>query len=636
MSEYATALEELEEFEFEPVEAPDWQRESSVAVNPADFQDPDYKDLRNMVHLCLHHMLHVDPTPLQYEIVQEIQNGPQYQIICGFRGLSKSWLTAFYVVWLLYWYPKENILVLSAGKDRAAQFTHMVLGLLREIPELQWLYPTKDQRQSGLTFDVAPAGITQSPSVKAAGIFTAITGFRAGIAVGDDIEIPENSDTVGKRMKLVSKMEEVGNAILKPDQKDPLPYTIPRPRVVLLGTPQSEESVYTTLEKENGYEFTIWPIQVPDLEDQEFFGERLAPSIRRRIRKEGQKCVGQPVDPWRFPMEVIENRRARSSRLFWKLQFALSTRLTDAERYPLRTKDLIVMDLDPFVAPQRLVWSGHPEHTIEDLPVYGLKGDSWQRPQMVAEDKWLEYTNGVLVIDPSGRGKDETSYCVLKVLNGNIYLLEQGGYLEGYEDSTLEELAKTAALYRVNTVLYENNFGDGMFGRLITPFLRKHHPCEVQEVRAHIQKEKRIIDALEGPLRLHRLVVNRTCIEADADAGRNAISDEPHTYRLFYQLTHIRQERDCIPHDDRLDALATGVKYLADMLHQDDDESHREWKQAEFEDEMAEVGLELLRPVSASSRKGKPPAPAGEKWNSPTNGPRRQGMGFAGQSRRRR
>jgi len=36
-----------------------------------------------------------------------------------------------------------------------------------------------------------------------------------------------------------------------------------------------------------------------------------------------------------------------------------------------------------------------------------------------------------MVNDPSGRGKDETSYAVIKYLHGRLFLLDAGGFRGG-------------------------------------------------------------------------------------------------------------------------------------------------------------------------------------------------------------
>ena len=123
-------------------------------------------------------------------------------------------------------------------------------------------------------------------------------------------------------------------------------------------------------------------------------------------------------------------------------------------------------------------------------------------------------------IDPAGRGKDETGYAIVKMLNGNLFVPDAGGLQGGYSEETLELLAKKAKAHKVNRIIVESNFGDGMFNQLMTPILRKIYPCTIDEVRHNTQKEKRIIDTLEPVLNQHRLIVDPKVIKNDYESAQ--------------------------------------------------------------------------------------------------------------------
>ena len=55
--------------------------------------------------------------------------------------------------------------------------------------------------------------------------------------------------------------------------------------------------------------------------------------------------------------------------------------------------------------------------------------------------------------------------------------------------------------------------------------------------------------------------------------------------QLFYQLTRVTYEKGCLAHDDRLDALAMGVAFLAPMLNQNALEEQRTREREELEKE---------------------------------------------------
>ena len=173
-------------------------------------------DFRKFLFVIWKHLNLPDPTPVQYDIAYNLQHGDKRMIIEAFRGVGKSWVTSAYVVWLLYMNPQLNILVVSASKSRSDDFTTFTLRLINEIEVLAHLRPKPDQRQSKISFDVAPAAASHAPSVKSVGISGQLAGSRADVIVADDIEVPNNSMTQGMRDKLSEAVKEF-DAILKPD-----------------------------------------------------------------------------------------------------------------------------------------------------------------------------------------------------------------------------------------------------------------------------------------------------------------------------------------------------------------------------------------------------------------------------------
>ena len=179
-------------------------------------------------------------------------------------------------------------------------------------------------------------------------------------------------------------------------------------------------------------------------------------------------------------------------------------------------------------------------------------------------------------IDPSGRGSDETAYAIVAHLNGNLFLLEVGAYTDGYSEVVLEGLAKAAKRHKVQVIQLEDQFGQGMLESLLQPYLQVHHPCQVEAVRSNVQKERRIINALEPVLNQHRLVVNRSVVENDVKT-RDGVADETSlSYQLMHQLTHITVDRQSLAHDDRLDAVAGAIQYWNESLAIDEDRAIKE------------------------------------------------------------
>ena len=88
----------------------------------------------------------------------------------------------------------------------------------------------------------------------------------------------------------------------------------------------------------------------------------------------------------------------------------------------------------------------------------------------------------------------------------------------------------------------------------------------VEEVRATVRKEDRIIDSLEPVLNQHRLVVDRKGIEWDYASNKDEAPELRLMYMLFYQMSRMCREKGAVRHDDRIDCLAQGVKYFTDAM----------------------------------------------------------------------
>jgi Holliday junction resolvasome RuvABC endonuclease subunit len=188
---------------------------------------------------------------------------------------------------------------------------------------------------------------------------------------------------------------------------------------------------------------------------------------------------------------------------------------------------------------------------------------------MFMSSEFVEYTGSVMSIDPSERGKDETGYAVVKMLNGYLYVRRCGGIAGGYSEEASQKLAVIAKEEQVNEIIVESNFGDGMFNQLFMPVLNKVHSVTMSEVRHNTQKERRIIDVLEPVMNQHRLVMDKKVIQKDFDSCQHLPPEQALRYQLMYQLTRLTADRGALTDDDRLDALAMACQYWADDMAQD-------------------------------------------------------------------
>tara|TARA_R100000781_G_scaffold6555_1_gene6678 strand:- start:187 stop:804 length:618 start_codon:yes stop_codon:yes gene_type:complete len=147
-------------------------------------------------------------------------------------------------------------------------------------------------------------------------------------------------------------------------------------------------------------------------------------------------------------------------------------------------------------------------------------------------------------------------------------LHEVRAYRDGYSDQTLLDILAGCKKFGVTSLVIETNFGDGIVSELFKKHLiQTKQNISVEEVRANVRKEDRIIDSLEPVLNQHRLVVDRGVIDWDYKSNRDAAPEERLLYMLFYQMSRMCRQKGAVKHDDRLDCLAQGVKYFTDALH---------------------------------------------------------------------
>ena len=480
-------------------------------------------------------------TPLQEEIAEFISTGGDRKMLKAFRGIGKTWITGSQCEHKWLNDRDRRILLVSGNQRKADEISLFIRTCIDNFPVLEplrWAEWEKQHVRWGIQqFNIKGAPPDVAPSLKAASIGSMLTGSRAHDIIGDDIETPINSATVELRDHLLGQIGEFESILL------------PGGTIDLLGTPQSDESIYTVME-DRGYNSLVIPARVPKEDEIHIYRAGLSPRVQDMVNK---GLVDQPTEPTRFPEEVLLQKEAGMTKSAWRLQMMLDTSLADADRHPLKLNDLIVSPLDRTMAPMLVVWNGGEKHRAP-LQSPGFTGDYLVNPMHIGED-WRPYDTKVLFVDPSGRGDNETSWCVMGTLAGRLFLLDWGGTLDGYSEETQNMLGKKCIEHQVNEVVYEDNYGDGMFGTILGAHLKVVYPVRLTPVRNSGQKERRIIETIEPVLRSHKLVIDQGTALSD-------IQSEPSGYGLLHQLTRITYDRGSLRWDDRLDCLSLGVSHL--------------------------------------------------------------------------
>jgi len=509
------------------------------------------------------------PTRAQYAIADYLQSGPKRLQIQAFRGVGKSWITGAFVLWTLFKDPEKKIMIISASKERADNMSIFLQKLIIETPWLSHLQPKSDDaRWSRISFDVL-CSPHQAPSVKSVGITGQLTGSRADLMILDDVEVPGNSMTELMREKLLQLCTEAESILTPKDDS----------RIMYLGTPQTTFTIYRKL-AERSYRPFIWPSRYP--RDITPYEGLIAPQLQEDIDNGAEPW--ETTDPDRFDNEDLLEREASMGRSNFMLQFMLDTSLSDAEKFPLKCADLVVTSVNATTAPDNVIWCSDRQNVIKDLPTVGLPGDYFYSP-MQLQGEWTEYDETICSVDPSGRGTDETAAAYISQKNGFLYLHEMRAYRDGYSDNTLLDILRGCKKYGASKLVVETNFGDGIVSELFKKHIQQTKQfIDIEEVRANVRKEDRIIDALEPILNQHRLVVDRGVIEWDYSSNKDSPSESRLLYMLFYQMSRMCRMKGAVKHDDRLDCLAQGVKYFTDAMGISAQEAINIRKRKEWED----------------------------------------------------
>ncbi len=532
-----------------------------------ELTDPSV-GFRNFAYLAWKSLGLPTPAPIQLDVADYLANGPDRRIIEAMRGFGKSYLTATYAAWRLYCEPDATVLCISAAQYRSREFIRLTRQLLSSMEVCNWMIPGDHDRDGADRFDVGcRTVVSKDPSLAAYGITSMITGTHVDLIICDDVETPDNSRTVEGRERLLQKLTELEN-ILNPGGQ-----------IVMLGTPQTEDSIYNKLASH--YQLRRWPARAPELSDEKRM-DSIAPFISDQLMQ-GTMATNQPTYPEYYPEEELLQRESVMGPSTFALQFLLDTTLSDQDRYPLKLAHFIVHDCAyAEVGPRRIHWG--TSEPCRDIPSVGIGRDGFFRA-MYTDPTHEPYQKTVMYIDPSGRGADETGYCVAKLLNGTVFIPEAGGLTGGHDEETMKRLGEIANRHQVKRVIVESNFGDGMYAKLLSPVLgRICGGVSLEEERVGgQQKELRLIESLEPPMAAHRLVI-------DPVVARNQA--------LMTQLTRLTRERGCLKHDDQIDAMAGAVRQFAQSMSLDVEgavkrveEAERNSAVREFEDSWKSGGM---------------------------------------------
>jgi hypothetical protein len=388
-------------------------------------------------------------------------------------------------------------------------------------------------------------------------------GYRADLLIADDIESQKNSQTQTMREQLRLLTKDF-TSINQSGQ------------ILYLGTPQTVDSIYNDLPA-RGFKLRIWPGRFPTDEEELNYGKNLAPFITSRMKKDPTLRTGggiagdrgQPTDPGMMSEVALCKKELDQGKAYFNLQFMLDTALSDADRFPLRLKDLLFYSFDKQDAPDKYTWSNDPQFIL-DRAVGSPITDKLFRAARVS-DTYLPYTHKLLAVDPAGGGQngDETGLAVVYVVNGYFVVMKVTGIPGGTEPGKLLQIVDLCRAWDVTNILVEKNYGNGAYANALAATLREQdYPASIEEVYNTGQKELRIIQSLEPVIGSHRLIINAGIPEHDVSSTNKYSVDIRPVYQFLFQMKFLTRERNALIHDDRLEAVAMAVRHLTHILKQ--------------------------------------------------------------------
>jgi hypothetical protein len=528
----------------------------------------EYPEFRPFLYDVITGLLGFNCTPLQLDIALYLEFGPTYRMIQAQRGQAKTTITACYAVWRIIHDPTTRVLIVSSGSDMATEISNWIIQIIMGMDELECLRPDRSagDRASVKAFDVHNElkGPEKSPSIACIGITSNMQGKRADVLIADDVESAKNSATEVQRSRLRHLTRDFTSICSTGD-------------IIYLGTPQSVDSIYNGLPG-RGFAIRIWPGRYPTDKEIKNYGPHLAPTIQEALADDPRLAHGggpmgdrgKPTDPQLLNEEILSVKEIDQGAAYFQLQHMLDTRLSDAQRFPLKAEKIIFMHVADKSAPLEINFQPGPGSVVS-TPMGFPVADTYYRADSFGAS-FGAFQGCYMYVDPAGGGQngDETAYAITKFSAGRIFLVAAGGVPGGLDAGPIKQLTAIAERWKPFEIGIEKNYGNGALSSVWTPTLLKAHKCHIEDIWETGQKELRIIDVLEPVIGSGRLVVDIGLLSDDWEQCQKYPVEHRSSYSLFHQISRITRERGALFHDDRLDAVAGACRKWVDHLRQDE------------------------------------------------------------------
>lgn len=474
------------------------------------------------------------------------------RVLMVFRGAAKSTIYAVYKAWQLYCDRTLVSLIWAADGNLATKLTRDTINVLRRHPLCGGMLPTKPGAQM---FWVSGSIDARNASMTATGVNQTVTSSRAKDIDYDDIEVPKNIKTADARENLRNKIQE-GVFIQVPDGQE-----------TFIGTPHTHDSIYPELvssgasllkiplfENSVRYEKTDTALRykVPFTPGDDGlyvfagihkFAKLLVDGLDYRV--EGDEIVfakppGAVLDiyancawPERFTREDVIKRRKKTRTLnYWDSQYMLEAKpITETRLDPAR---IIPYEIEPVIRYANKTASMY----LGGVKIAGMSA-RWD-----PSSGKLDSDVSAFAIDLQDEHGRHYLHRAIQLIGDVAEFSEDGKRILGGQVFQICDLVEK---FNVPRVTVETNGIGGFAPAVLKAALKQRRLiCGVTEETAVANKNKRILEAYEGPMSSGMLWAHTSVLDGEfwdqmkdfnpetknqaddyIDAGAGAISDAP-------------------------------------------------------------------------------------------------------------
>lgn len=428
-----------------------------------------------------------------------LENKGDLAVLRCFRGFGKSTILAIYNAWRYYQNPTFRILHQSESDPTAYKTSRDTQNVIRSHPLTRHLLPPNQGTVE--QWWVEGAADFRNASMFAKGILSNVTSARADECQNDDVEVPRNIQTPEAREKMRYRLGEQTHILVPGGSK------------LFIGTPHTHDSLYDEIEaigadcltirmfdREHRIEVaTRTDYQLPFVPDVVFagigkFARYLVEGDDYLIINGGIRfseapgvlvdCYAGSAWPDRFDAaELLKRRRQTRTINEWDSQYQLHSKpVTEVRLYP---EKLIPYDAEPVIRSANnavSMWLGSTQIVgavaYWDCSLGKVKSDASALSLLLTDQRGKLYWH------------------LASGLEGELAEFDEKDRIIGGQVTQVRDLA---VRYQIPCVVVETNGPGGFVPNILRQAL-KGTGCAVREEHSNVNKQKRILDALEAPL----------------------------------------------------------------------------------------------------------------------------------------